>query len=804
VRKGFNDNSATNGVTRFASDRLAPALQNANGSQRTALQEIDALLDGYSGADRQTRERSVRAALQLIGALAGGTLPAQTAAPAPDPPDPAKRPAVEHAPRQRVSRPRADRSRVGSLADSVRLLPEVGPGRAAQLEQLGVRTVGDLLGLYPRRYVDYSRLDKIVELRFGQLSTIRATVVDIQAAPTRTGKTLVTVTVQDETGYIPAVWFNPYIERQLHEGMELHLSGRVDQLRGSLCFKSPEWEPATDDSLHTGRIVPVYPLTKGLYQKTVRGLMRSAVDQALPLIIEHLPAETFERMPDLLPLTEALAWVHFPEGETPAEAQQRLRRAQQRLAFDELLTVQLGLLQRKRGWQSEPGHTIAVGPELQRTMVEALPFPITGAQRRALRDILRDMAANEPMTRLLQGDVGSGKTAVAAVAAFVAVQAGYQVAIMAPTELLAEQHFKTLPMLFAGLEPQLRPSVGLLTGSTPASDRRALTETLGNGECQVVVGTQALIQEGVEFHRLGLAVVDEQHRFGVDQRARIRQKGVTPDVLVMSATPIPRSLALTLHGDLDVSTLDELPPGRQPINTRWLQARERPKAYEFIREQVQAGRQAFIVFPLVEESEAVDARAAVDEHARLSAKVFPDLRVGLLHGRMRPADKDAIMLTFRDGEIDVLVATSVVEVGIDVPNATVMMIDGADRFGLAQLHQFRGRVGRGAEQSFCLLVSEDSSREGRTRLAAMVDTQDGFKLAQIDLELRGPGDFLGTRQSVLPELQLADFTDLRDLERARAEATELLADDPDLARAEHAMLRARVEAVWSRGITEMS
>lgn len=804
ARKGFIDNAATNGVARFANDRLVPALQQANGSQRAMLQELDALLDGYAGADHATRERSLRDALQVIGALCDGALPEQPPAGTAPSVRRTEEPVSETAPQPRASRPRATRPRVGSLADSVRLLPEVGPGRAAQLEQLDVRTVGDLLRLYPRRYVDYSRLDRIVELRFGQLSTIRATVVDIQAAPTRTGKTLVTVTVQDETGYIPAVWFNPYIERQLHEGMEIHLSGRVDQLRGSLCFKSPEWEPASDDSLHTGRIVPVYPLTKGLYQKTVRGLLRSAVDQALPLVTEHLPAETFQRVPDLLPLQDALAWVHFPEGGTPAEAQERLKLAQQRLAFDELLTVQLGLLQRKRGWQAEPGNALAVGPEQARTMVEALPFQITNAQRRALRDILRDMAANEPMTRLLQGDVGSGKTAVAAVAAFVAVQAGFQVAIMAPTELLAEQHFKTLPGLYSGLDPDLRPTLGLLTGSTPASERRQLTEALANGDCRVIVGTHALIQEGVEFQRLGLAVIDEQHRFGVDQRARLRQKGFAPDVLVMSATPIPRSLALTLHGDLDVTTLDELPPGRQPIDTRWLQARERPKAYDFIREQVRAARQAFIVFPLVEESDTVDARAAVAEHERLSDKVFPDLRVGLLHGRMRPAEKDAVMLAFRDGDIGILVATSVVEVGIDVPNATVMMIDGADRFGLAQLHQFRGRVGRGAERSYCLLVAEDSSREGRARLAAMVDTQDGFKLAQIDLELRGPGDFLGTRQSGLPDLQLADFADLRDLERARAEATDLLAEDPELARAEHALLRARVDAAWSRGVTEMS
>jgi ATP-dependent DNA helicase RecG len=550
--------------------------------------------------------------------------------------------------------------------------------------------------------------------------------------------------------------------------------------------------------------VPVYPLTKGLYQKTLRSLMRSALEQALPLVQEHLPAETFERMPELTPHREALAAIHFPEGETAELARRRLRAAQKRLAFDEFLTLQLGLLQRKRGWQAEPGNRIEIKRERARVLVEALPFQLTGAQRRALRDILRDMAAPEPMTRLLQGDVGSGKTAIAAVAAFVAVQAGYQVALMAPTELLAEQHFKSLPRLFEGLEPKLRPTIGRITGSATTVERRAIYEELVTGGCQVVVGTHALIQETVEFQRLGLVIIDEQHRFGVDQRAKLRQKGLTPDVLVMSATPIPRSLALTLHGDLDVATLDELPPGRLPIETSWLPSRERHNGYDFIRRQVQAGRQAFIVFPLVEESETVEARAAVAEHERLSEKVFPDLRVGLLHGRMRPAEKDAMMLQFRDGEIDVLVATSVVEVGIDVPNATVMMIDGADRFGLAQLHQFRGRVGRGSERSYCLLVADDVSRDGRARLEAMVDTQDGFRLAQIDLELRGPGDFLGTRQSGLPEVQLADFADVRDLEQARNEAALLLEDDPELERAEHVLLRARVEAAWARGSSEVS
>jgi ATP-dependent DNA helicase RecG len=692
---------------------------------------------------------------------------------------------------------------VGSLSDSVLLLPMVGDGRARQLGQVGVRTIRDLIYLFPRRYVDYSNLEKIGSLLFGQMSTIQGVVQSVSSSRTRTGKEMIDVVVQDETGWIHAIWFNPYIQRQLPEGTRVSLSGRVEQLRGTLCLKSPEWEVLSQDTLHTGRIAPVYPLTKGLYQKTLRTLVRTALDRSLHLVEEHLPPETLQRAA-LIEVREAIEWIHFPEGDTPDEARRRLGEARKRLAFDELLLMQLGLLQQKLDWQGGPGNEIAVDREVVQAFVRSLPFALTSAQNRALGEILRDMALPMPMTRLLQGDVGSGKTAVAAAAALAAINDGYQTAIMAPTELLAEQHLRSLIDLFANLPDNIRPSVGLITGSMNAAARREVYSLASDGGLDLVVGTQALIQESMTFSRLGFAVVDEQHRFGVDQRSALRDKGTNPDVLVMTATPIPRSLALTIHGDLDVSTLDELPPGRQPIETRWIPSRQSRNAYAFVRDEIAKGRQAFIVFPLVEESETIDAKSAVAEHERLSRDVFPDLRLGLLHGRMRPADKDEVMLSFRDGEIDVLVSTSVVEVGIDVPNATVMLIEGAERFGLAQLHQFRGRVGRGAEKSYCLLVSNDAAGDGRTRLQAMVDSQDGFRLAQIDLDLRGPGDFLGKRQSGLPELSLADFSDVRDLERARNEAQELLAEDPDLELPQHRVLAARVNAFWSHVVTEVS
>ena len=793
ARKGYTDASAVNGVSTFAGERISGVVGALDGDARRAMRDLDALLAGYGAMTPDQRERAVNESLGLLrDVLSSGGTPANR------PPAPPVAPLKARQPRKPAPQPV-----VGALSDSVRLLPTVGEGRAKQLEQLGVTTIRDLLYLFPRRHVDYSNLEKIGSVLFGTMSTIQGVVQSVTSSRTRTGKTMIDVVVGDETGAIHAIFFSPYIERQLTEGTRVSLSGRVEQLRGTLCLKTPEWEVLSAETLHTGRITPVYPLTKGLYQKTMRNLVRIALDRGLPLVEEHLPAETLERA-RLMGIRDAIEWVHFPAGDTAERARARLGAARSRLAFDELLLMQLGLLQQKREWQGGPGNAIRIDQDAMSAFMRALPFALTGAQRRALGEILDDMAAPEPMTRLLQGDVGSGKTAVAAAAALSVIRDGYQAAVMAPTELLAEQHLRSFTSLYEKLSDDLRPRIGLITGSTGAAARRELYEQSASGELDLIVGTQALIQDGISFARLGLAVVDEQHRFGVAQRSALRDKGTNPDVLVMTATPIPRSLALTIHGDLDVSTLDELPPGRQPIETHWVQSRQSDRAYAFVRKQVEAGRQAFIVFPLVEESEMIEAKAAVDEHARLSRDVFPDLTVGLLHGRMRPAEKDETMLRFRDGEIDVLVSTSVVEVGIDVPNATVMLIEGAERFGLAQLHQFRGRVGRGSVKSYCLLIAGDTGGDSRTRLQAMVDSQDGFKLAQIDLDLRGPGDFLGTRQSGLPDLSLADLADVRDLERARNEAQQILAEDPDLEQPRHLMLAARLEAFWSSVVTEVS
>jgi ATP-dependent DNA helicase RecG len=520
---------------------------------------------------------------------------------------------------------------------------------------------------------------------------------------------------------------------------------------------------------------------------------------------DHLTEELKERA-SLMDLATALKQIHFPDNTEAAE------QARRRLSFDEFYFIQLGMLSQRQQWQAQEGTPIKRSQTILDGFLKSLPYQLTKAQERSLNQILMDMSQSRPMSRLLQGDVGSGKTVVAAAAMLMAVATGKQAALMAPTEILAEQHYRGISELLANANDwglACPVSVALLTGSLRRVERGKVYTALAAGEASVVVGTHALIQRHVTFQDLGLSIVDEQHRFGVTQRATLRSKGRTPHVLVMSATPIPRSLALTVYGDLEISVIDELPPGRQPIQTRWLFPKERERAYAFLRRQIEEGRQAFILYPLVEESDKIEAKAAVEEYERLQQKVFPDLQLGLVHGRLKGREKDAVMERFREGETNILVSTSVIEVGIDVPNATVMLIEGADRFGLAQLHQFRGRVGRGAHQSYCLLLSDSASPDDPKtkntweRLKAIEDTQDGFVLAEKDLELRGPGDFFGVRQSGLPALRLASLSNVRILEQARAEAQTTYRVDPMLTGAQHRLLAERVARFW-QGLGELS
>ena len=520
--------------------------------------------------------------------------------------------------------------------------------------------------------------------------------------------------------------------------------------------------------------------------------MKTAVTDWALRVPEPLP-EPIRQRRKLYTLPQAIQQTHFPDSH------EALHRGRKRLIFDELFLLQLGMQGKRRQWQSHPGIPLTASMEDLRPFYESLSFQLTKAQQRVIKEITSDMLRNVPMNRLLQGDVGSGKTIVAAAAMLTAVKAGTQTALMAPTEILAEQHFQ-------GLSGQLQPlgvEVDLLTGSIPAAEKATIYERLASGETRVVIGTHALIQEAVTFQKLGLAVIDEQHRFGVEQRGALRGKGVetsqgqpNPHLLVMSATPIPRTLALSLYGDLDLSILDEMPPGRQEIKTTWLNSAQRERAYSFVRRQVEEGRQAYIIYPLVEESDKIDAKAAVEEYERLQTQVFPDLKLGLIHGRLKASEKEEAMRAFHAGETNILVSTSVIEVGVDVPNSTMIVIEGANRFGLAQLHQFRGRVGRGEYQSYCLLIADTESADAEDRLSALTQTNDGFVLAEKDLEIRGPGEFFGRRQSGLPELKLASLLDMNTLEIAREEAIALFDHDPNLELPEHEFLKERVAQFW--------
>ena len=685
-------------------------------------------------------------------------------------------------------------SQSGDLLVPVTSVKGVGPKLAEKLAKLGAETVRDLLYLFPRRYDDFTTMKPIARLVYGEQVTIIGTVWQTRVRRSRTNQPIIECVVNDGTGSIQATWFNqPWLKNQLPVGMQVVLSGKVEMFLGRLVFNNPEWEALDLEPLRTRRIVPVYPLTEGLTSRKMREIMQGVVREWSAKVRDPLPLD-LRKTRQLYSLPQAIQQMHFPES------LESMRRARARLAYEELFLLQLGVQGQRRDWQENPALPLSVEQEPFTTFLEGLPFELTDAQQRVIGEIRTDLAQGRPMNRLLQGDVGSGKTIVAAAAMAIAAWSGVQSALMAPTEILAEQHYRGL----SGLLEPLGFSVALLTGSTPANERTRIYDGLANGTVQIVIGTHALIQPAVRFSRLGLAVVDEQHRFGVDQRGALRDKGpsaggeaVSPHLLVMSATPIPRTLALSLYGDLDQSVLDEMPPGRQEIKTRWLRASERERAYNFIRRQTAEGRQAYMIYPLVEESEMIDARAAVEEYERLSHEVFPDRRVGLIHGRLRSEEKDAAMRAFSAHDTDLLVATSVIEVGVDVPNSTVIVIEGADRFGLAQLHQFRGRVGRGEHQSYCILIAEDVSADAEQRLEALEMTNDGFVLAERDMELRGPGEFFGRRQSGLPELKLASLLhDVDVLRMAQEDATALFASDPNLERPEHAGLRERVEEFW--------
>jgi len=628
----------------------------------------------------------------------------------------------------------------------------------------------------------------VAQLEHGDTATVRGVVIAADNVKTRGSLVLTKAVVEDGSGVIVLTWFNQKFRKEQFlklRGKQVIAYGAVTADRWGLSMANPDWEVYSEESdpLASGRVVPVYALTEGLFQNQLRKILRGTLDAYASSVRETLPEDLRDRL-DLMDISQALTNIHFPESWEAMEA------ARNRLVFEELFVLQLMLAMRKRESQA-PGAGIGFRrPEsFDEELKQLLPFDLTGAQQRVIGEIAADMARPLCMNRLLQGDVGSGKTAVALAAMLMAVRNGYQTALMAPTEILAEQHYLAISRMVERLS-LLGFSVDLSPGSPRAEQRREVLERVASGETRIVIGTHALIQEGVDFQRLGLVIVDEQHRFGVMQRAALMDKGLTPDMLVMTATPIPRTLTLTVYGDLDISIIDELPPGRKPVKTHWRNIGQRRRVYEGVGQVIAKGRQAYVVCPLVEESEKLQVRAASELAEELQSKVFPDLRVGLMHGQMKTDEKDRVMADFRDGKIDILVSTTVIEVGVDVPNAAVIVVEDADRFGLAQLHQLRGRVGRGEHQSFCVLICEGNSEDSIKRMQVMSSTNDGFVIAEEDLKLRGAGDLGGTKQTGEPTLQIADiFRDIGVLETARKEALETIERDPSLASPQYASLR---------------
>ena len=739
---GYDDSAATGGLSRWIA------------SQDRALGSL-ARLSQYSRLRSRTREDLARAVLMELGSLGP--------------------------------------SAAGRRADvPVTVLPGVGAAAEKRMATLGIQTVADLLHHRPRRYIDHSAVVPIAEAEPGREVTVIGDVVEIRARPARSSRVrVVEAAIADKTGQILAVWFNQvYLAKTLRGRRNVAFAGRVETGVYDRQLTSPEYELDVQRMVHAGRLVPVYSLTRGLSQRQLRRWMALAVDDYAQALPETLDAALRQKH-GLPAIATAIRQLHFPSDAVAAEA------AARRFAFAELLVYQLAILRRRQTWrESQPGRPVRIHRDALAAFGSQLPFKLTDGQRVAVAEVLNDLRRDRPMSRLLQGDVGSGKTVVAAGALHAIVGDGWQGAIMAPTEVLAEQHSATLRELLTPLGVR----VELVTGSVPAAEKRRIWRDVERGGVHVVVGTHAIIQRTATFARLNLAVVDEQHRFGVQQRGEIRSKGYNPHLLAMSATPIPRTLALTVYGDLDVSVLRELPKGRRPVKTSFVPKHRRGEAYAYIRREVAAGRQAFIVFPIIDESESLNARAATEEHKRLTRGAFADLadEVGLIHGRMSAAAKERAMRSFRDGEIKILVSTSVIEVGVDVPNATVMLIEGAERFGLAQLHQLRGRVGRGDHPSFCLLMSETTDPQENARLRTLQTVRDGFTLAERDLELRGPGDVIGTRQSGALGFRFATVTDLPTIQSARVDAEALVRADPALARQEHAALAEAVARLLER------
>ncbi|WP_270658968.1 ATP-dependent DNA helicase RecG [Paraclostridium bifermentans] len=684
---------------------------------------------------------------------------------------------------------------MNNLNKEIKYVKGIGPKRANKLSKLGIFTVSDLLFYFPRQYEDRNNLRKIFELKDEEKVTIRAIVSSIETSNVRKGLVITKVGVRDETGFARLVFFNQeYISSTLKKGDTVFVFGKVKKTSYGIEMSSCEVEQMSNNPKSTCGIMPIYPLTYGLTNKELINIVKTVFSNEQIYIKEYLPNKIIQKY-KLCSIDFAVKNIHSPTNK------ESLKVALYRLVFEEFLMLQLGLFLFKNGVTEKSGVKFEKEQNLVK-ILNSLPFKLTNAQNRALNEIIDDMNCEKVMNRLVQGDVGSGKTVVALLALANCVLNGYQGALMAPTEILAEQHF-------ISLNETLSPfgiNVGLLVGSLTKKQKESVLQRVKDNEIDILIGTHALIEDKVEFNNLGIVITDEQHRFGVRQRNKLSEKGYNPDILVMTATPIPRTLALILYGDLDISIIDELPPGRQPIETLAVYKDKREKAYNsLVRSEVQKGRQVYIVCPLVEESEAIEAKAAVDLVEELKSEFFSDLRLGLLHGKMKPSEKDETMKKFKNKELDIIVSTTVIEVGVNVPNATLMIIENAERFGLAQLHQLRGRVGRGSHKSYCILIYSSKSEVCSQRMSIMEETTDGFKISEKDLEIRGPGEFFGTRQHGLPELKVANiFKHMKILKIAQQEARYIISEDPKLNNYENEKIRKEILKKFENRLEEIS
>jgi ATP-dependent DNA helicase RecG len=688
-------------------------------------------------------------------------------------------------PRRQLS-PEESSDLLRGLSASVEVVRGIGPSKVALLNKLGIATINDLLTFLPRRYDDYTKISLIRRLEADKEVTVIGTVSKTEVRISQGGRKDFYMVIDDGSASLGVTFFSQhYLIMSIRAGQQLVLHGTTKMFRDRIQIANPEWDILDVDDLKAVSIVPVYPLTEGLTGKSMRKLMKRAVEFWAEEVPDYVPEATLDRT-ELADLGWAVKNLHFPESFD------HLHHARRRYVFDQLLLTQLAILDNRRTWQSAPSTPLHIGDDqLNDILTTLFPYELTNAQKRAISDIRGDIARDVPMNRLLQGDVGSGKTAIAIAAMAIAFLNGRQAAIMAPTGILAEQHFRNISRTMEAIPGERRPRVAVLTGSISAAERSAIYEEIANGAVDIVIGTHAIIQGGVEFRDLALTIIDEQHRFGVEQRGALRGKGTNPHLLVMTATPIPRTLALTIYADLDLSVMDEMPPGRTPVKTKMVEPIALEAIYNFIKKRLDEGQQAFVVFPLVEASENIDAESAVEAYQQLQ-KVFFRYKVGLLHGRMKPAEKDEVMAAFREQNFDVLVTTSVAEVGVDIPNASVIVIHSAHRFGLAQLHQFRGRVGRGGHESYCFLVCDSKDDLAQKRLRALEQTTNGFQLAEIDWKLRGPGDLMGTRQSGQAAFKLMEAMTPELVELAQHEARAIFEEDAALTLPQHHLLAQRV------------